>query len=183
MIVPILQMTVIIVEAATVTALLSTGGVIVPTLQMTVTTEEAATVTTLLTAVIFPTPWMIVITDKAAIVATPLATGTTIKGADIVPFLGAFHLVIEGPGEATHAVYHLRGQRGTIREVFPGVVSLVAVILLVQRESLRGVAVLVHLLDLFQGLLHLGLRLLHHEGLHYWEGLVCHSVAKGLKFL
>lgn len=162
MIVPILQMTVIIVEAATVTALLSTGGVIVPTLQMTVTTEEA-TVTTLLTAEIFPTLRMI---ERAAIVATPLATDT-IEGADIVPFLGAFHLVIEGPGEATHAVYHLRGQRGTIREVFPGVVSLVAVILLVQRESLREVTVLVHLLDLFQGLLHLGLRLLHHEGLHY----------------
>lgn len=57
-------------------------------------------------------------------------TVTIIGGADIVPFLGAFHLDIGGQEEATHAVYHLGGQRGAIQEVFP-VVTLVAVILLV----------------------------------------------------
>lgn len=89
-------------------------------------------------------------------------TVTIIEGADTVPLLGAFHLDIRGPGEATHLVYHLGGQRGAIQEVFPGVVALVAVTLLSRRKALRGAAVSVHLPDLFQGLVHLDLRL-HHE--------------------
>lgn len=161
-IVPILQMIITIEEAATVTIPPIIIGVIVPIIQMTVTIEEAATVTTLPKAVIFRTLQMFVTTEQAAIVTILRTTVTVIEGADIVPFLGAFHLDI---GEATHAVYRLGGQRGAIQEVFP-VVALVAVTLLILRKVLRGVAALVHLPDLFQGLLHLGLRL-HHEGLHY----------------
>lgn len=156
---PTLQMTVTTEEAVTMTILLIIIGVIVPILQRTVTIEEAATVTTLLKAVIFRTLQMFVLLERAAIVTTLRTTVTIIEGVDIVPFLVAFHLNI---GEATHAVYHLGGQRGAIQEVFPGIVALVVVTLLIRRKALRGVAVLVHLPDLFQGLLHLGLRL-HRE--------------------
>lgn len=159
---PTLQMTVTTEEAVTIT-ILRIISVIVPILQRTVTIEEAATVTTLLIAVIFPTLQMFVTTEQDAIVTTLQTTVSIIEGADIVPFLGAFHLDI---GEAAHAVHHLAGQIGAIQEVFPGVVALVAVTLLTRRKALRGVAVLVHLPDLFQGLLHLGPRL-HHDGLHY----------------
>lgn len=158
---PTLQMTVTTEEAVTMTILLNIISVVVPILQMTVTIEEAATVITLPTAVIFHALQMFVTTERAAMVTTLRTIVTIIEGADIVPFLGAFHLDI---GEATHAVYRLSGQRGTIQEVFPVVVYLVAVTLLILRKALRGVAALVHLPDLFQGLLHLALRL-HHEGL------------------
>lgn len=116
---PTLQMTVTTEEAVTVTILLTIIDVIDPIPQMTVTVEEAVPVTTLLTAVIFPTLQMFVTTERAAIMTSLRTAVTIIEGADIVPFLGAFHLDIGGPGEATHAVYHLGGQRGPIQEVFP----------------------------------------------------------------
>lgn len=114
---PTLQMTVTTEESVTLTILPTIVDMIVPILQMTVAIEEVVTVTTLLIAVISPILRTIV---------------TTIEGADIVPFLGAFRLDIGGPEEATHVVYHLGGQRGAIPEVYPGVVTLVTVILIVR---------------------------------------------------
>lgn len=78
-------------------------------------------------------------------------------------------------------MYHLGGQRGAIQEAFPGAAALVAVTLLIRRKALRRVAVLVHLPDLFQGLLHLGLHLHHERTTLLGRSSLSLSVAKSLK--
>lgn len=130
----------VVVEGLILDLYLHIVGVIGPILQMTVTTEEVVTMTILLTitGVIVPILQMTVAIEEATSVTTPLTTVTTIEGAGIVPFLGAFHFDVGGPGEAIHAVYRLGG---ATQEVFPGAVALVTVILLVRRKAPRGVAV------------------------------------------